>query len=410
MEGKLRDAGAGGVSVDTAIVGVRIADGTYVPVLESSSNRRRRLVLTTVREGQTSVHVGLFKDVDESFSNPQFIGNLSVDNIPPAESGSADVTLVLGTDELGNINATLTDVQTGEYQSLSASLDESEPISDPGDESDFDLSDQDLSFDDELSLDDDLSLDDLSFEEGTLDDAVPETAAPDAPAGEDEVLDANDLPGLEEFSEESIGFDDSFMEADQPSDAIDADQSTDDEFSLDDDDLSLDDLDFGDEDGSLDDDTGDVFAEEPVLDEPLSANEQPEGMVEADLGDEDFSFDEESFAELAGEPDDALDDGLDDEAPEEVAPDGAPIIDDTISDDEFRQMDTSPAEAVVTPRKSNALIFVGYLILSLAALGVATYLVFRLLEGDPAPPLSATLAPLTFGFTRRSRRRRDRHS
>ncbi len=410
----------GGVSVDRAIVGVRIADGSYVPVLDTSSKRRRRLVLTTVREGQTSVHVDLFKDVDESFENPQFLGNLAVENIAPQESGAADVTLILGTDESGSINATLTDAQTGEYQSLSASLEPAEGAPAFGD-ADFDLSDDELSFDDEIDLNesaddltlddsdledagleavdlDDLSLDDLTLEEATSeaqDQIAGEADEADQANDADEADQANDadeaLPGLEDFSEEEIGFDASLADAEidlsMPEKSEKPEESeervSEDEFSFEDDDLSLDGLDFGEAAGD------EVALESEDETRPASPLDEAEteGMVEAELGDEDFSFDEDEFDELTEE--------TDEEESGEQEPIGAPIIDDTISEDEFRRMDETADEAAVAPRKFNGLVFAGYLILALAALGVLTYLIFRLLEGSPAPPLTAALLPAT---------------
>ena len=77
-----------------------------------------------------------------------------------------------------------------------------------------------------------------------------------------------------------------------------------------------------------------------------------------------------------------------------------PLEEDTLSPEEFDRLDSEPlpaaevepaADEAMQPRRSNAIIFVGYMILALAALGVVTYLVFRLMEGPPAPPLRAGL-------------------
>ena len=101
---------------------------------------------------------------------------------------------------------------------------------------------------------------------------------------------------------------------------------------------------------------------------------------------------------------------------------------DTLSDTEFDQLDSEPVDSTIgtefagpveedelelAPRRSNAIIFVGYIILAMAALGVITYFIFRLLEGPAAPPLRASrvfhfAAFLPFLPARPFRRRRRR--
>lgn len=404
--------------MEKAFVGVRIADGSYVPVLDTSTNHRRRLVLTTVNEGQTSVHVDLYMDTDESFPNPQFIGNLVVDDLASQPSGEAEITLVLGSDEAGTVSATLSDAHSGQYQSLAVSLDSI----DAGEEAgalDFELDEQSLSLESELGeldaeeSDDksaDTSFDDLSLDELTLDESldVDQEVGFDASLAETpEALgaeDAGQADAVAQTSEESeeLTFDDDelsmndldfgdsdlgdldsvSLEDEEASESVEvSDELSIEEPSLDD--SSLDELTL--DDSSLDDFSFDeeTPAEEPELGDEDTSEELPaqigeaDGYEEADLGEEDFSFDDEPPA--------AIDDGEEGE----TIPSGAPIIDDTISDDEFRRMDEEPGGGELAPRRSNGLLFAGYLALALAGLAALTYLIFRLLEGEPAPALSA---------------------
>jgi len=118
-----------------------------------------------------------------------------------------------------------------------------------------------------------------------------------------------------------------------------------------------------------------------LVGEVVAVDGREDDVVEADLGDEDFTFDE----------------GLEDEP---LFADPESLEEDSLSAEEFDRLDSQPlpaaevepvAEEAMQPRRSNAVIFVGYMILALAALGVVTYLVFRLMEGPPAPPLRADL-------------------
>jgi Hsp70 protein len=414
--------------VDSTIIAVRIANGSFVPIMDTSSKTRRRLVLTTIRDDQTNVQIDLYRGVTEDMENAEYVGSLMIENIEAAPKGQADVALLLGVDESGNLNATATDKNSGEYQSLSVSL---ESIDQDGyDVPDFELSDEELTLDD-LSMDEEdfsldesessLSLDDVTLEEDFSLDVESEQSTDTLAAG-------TGLAGLEAFSDELVSLDDSLS------------------------DESLSEIEVG----------GDAVADAPeaaATETEFAAEELPDlgdGMVEADLGDEDFTFDEvESEAD-----DNIFDDGetLDAATSEEGAGDEFALddaatdttefesefesgfesedeifgeetgeeVDGGLSSDDFAQLDSTPdgpseggeygageygaAEQAMAPRRSNAIIYVGYLVLALAALGVLTYLVFRLLEGPPAPPLRAAFPLLLAGLPMRKRRRVTRRS
>jgi hypothetical protein len=304
-----------------------------------------------------------------------------IENIDAGPKGQADVSLLIGIDDDGNLNATATDKSSGEYQSLSVSLESIGEDGGPG-IPDFELSDEELTLedlsadDDEIALDEsasELSLDEVMLEEDPSLDHEAEPSTDTLAA-----TDGSELAGVEEFSEEAVAFDDSLSEEDLEDELASADE------------LSADDV-----QAESIEDTG----------EDIDLAELGEGMVEADLQGEDFSFDD------AVEPDENLfEEGMEDLGEESFSPDigeeigagtGDEIVDE-LSSEEFSRLDSAPDESAIhagfgaaqqplTPRRSNAIIFVGYVVLALAALGVLTYLVFRLLEGPPAPPLRAGL-------------------
>ncbi|TVQ27622.1 MAG: hypothetical protein EA382_03325, partial [Spirochaetaceae bacterium] len=198
--------------MENSVIAIQVADGTFVPILSTANKSRRRLVVTTVRDGQTSLQVELFRASDESLADPQYVGSLMIQSIGEAPAGQPDVTVLLGVDDDGNLNATATDDSSGAYESLSISLEQlgaDEQMTD----ADFDLPDGDLSLPDgeigdpsnleglEDDIDsDDLSLDDLSFDplpqpaEGVPSaDGEPSDDDPFASIGEDDDLVLEDI-------------------------------------------------------------------------------------------------------------------------------------------------------------------------------------------------------------------------
>jgi hypothetical protein len=480
-------------SVDNSVVAVQVADGNFVPVLNTSSKTRKRLVVTTVRDNQTDVQIELYRGSDESMQDAQYVGSLVIKNIEAAPAGEADVTVLTGVDDSGNLNVTATNTANGEYQSLSVSLEDLSaegPMAMP----DFAIAQEDDDSLDEISLDEvafdevsddeaprtvpeslltddeeEFSLDELSLDDEGDEDLDPVVAETSDPAETDDDADI-----FADFTDDAVALDESLTEDEDESEpeaevaALDDDEfaalsepaseqgsesaddfSFDDELTLDDDlsfdedkgadepilaeanieeqDLSKENFSFeessGDDDElSLDDDLSfdelgtpdesapaeeefqldDDFQFEESAEEPILAQE---GLEQQDLGDEDFTFDESTDDEpLFGDPTDIEDDTTPSPAAELHS--HQDDLDDTLSREEFEQMDADPIaagpepppEAELEPRKSNGIIFVGYLVLALAALGVLTYLVFRLLEGPPAPPLRATLRAVMLGF------------
>lgn len=104
-------------------IGIKIANRSYFPIIEERSEQKKRLVLTTVNDNQSSVQIDLYRGDGKELQNALYIGSLIIDNIEPASKGDPEVELVLGIDQEKNLIATAADVSSGQKQSLSVSLD-----------------------------------------------------------------------------------------------------------------------------------------------------------------------------------------------------------------------------------------------------------------------------------------------
>ena len=112
-----------GGRVSAPTIGLKTADGSYVPILSTDAvGSRKRLVLTPAHTNQESVRVDLFHSDDQAGGRSWYVGSLLIENVKRERGESAEVSLVVGIDRTGNLNATIRDEKTGEYQSLSVSL------------------------------------------------------------------------------------------------------------------------------------------------------------------------------------------------------------------------------------------------------------------------------------------------
>ena len=129
-------------------IGIKLADGTFFPILDEDALSEQSLELTTVRENQESVQINLFKQVDET--EPEYIGSLIVEDVSTGVAGDPTINLKIKLDEEKNLSAEAVDEGSGSHQSLKVSLKNLDEASLEGLDFDF------ASFDDSLTSDDGL--------------------------------------------------------------------------------------------------------------------------------------------------------------------------------------------------------------------------------------------------------------
>jgi len=315
--------------VKNPIIGIKIADGSYFPIMEEGSSKRKRLVLTTVNDNQESVQIDLYKGNGEELSDAVYVGSLLIENIAQAPKESSEIELKLGFDNDGTLNAEAGDPGSGQYESLSISM-ETLGESSMYDTPEFSLDDEmeDLQIDD---VDMDLSLDELS-----LDDELEDIQLDDFDSLEEEIPVPDSLvPELVEG-----------VEGDNELEDFQIDTLENDDLDLDSEDLSLDDEDF---------DFDDMEEEMPV----------PE-LVEGEAEDFEMEFDNSELP--AEEHEDLIED-----------------------EDEYTPGLLSESEMVHREEKKsgNLFLIILFVIIAIAAIAGISYLLFRGLQGEDAPVLEA---------------------
>jgi nucleoid-associated protein YgaU len=103
-------------------IGLKLADGEFYPVLADGTVARKRLVVTTVQDGQPSVQIDLYRGQGPTVENASYIGSLVVEGIPKMAKGEPDIRMDLGLDKDGVLTAFAQEASTGASQSLKVSL------------------------------------------------------------------------------------------------------------------------------------------------------------------------------------------------------------------------------------------------------------------------------------------------
>jgi hypothetical protein len=108
-----------------ASIGIKIANGEFYPILSESKPARKRMVLTTVHDGQRSVQIDLYKSETKTMFDAQYIGSLIIEKLKLKKKGDPSVELVLMQNESGEISAEAKDIdnpKTSEGARLSIAL------------------------------------------------------------------------------------------------------------------------------------------------------------------------------------------------------------------------------------------------------------------------------------------------
>jgi nucleoid-associated protein YgaU len=78
-----------------------------------NSTVKKRLVLTTVHDGQESVQIDLFRSVSKTMRDAQYIGSLVVENIKPRPKGEPSIEMILSSSPGRIISADACDLDAG---------------------------------------------------------------------------------------------------------------------------------------------------------------------------------------------------------------------------------------------------------------------------------------------------------
>jgi hypothetical protein len=106
-------------------IGIKVANGEFYPLIEENSLVKKKMVLTTVHDNQTSTQIDLYRSSSKLMSEAQYIGTLVVDNISPRPKGEPSIEMIISSNASGEIIADAIDLDTnadGEHYILTVSL------------------------------------------------------------------------------------------------------------------------------------------------------------------------------------------------------------------------------------------------------------------------------------------------
>lgn len=123
-------------------IGIKLADGSFYPILEEGEAKTRQLDLTTVKDGQTKVQIDLYRSESGTMEDAEYVDTLEVSNLVSHPNGEVSLHLSVGLNENNELDANVIDEETGKQSSINVSL-ISRTLAERNEPSNFELTEQD---------------------------------------------------------------------------------------------------------------------------------------------------------------------------------------------------------------------------------------------------------------------------
>ena len=136
-------------------IGIKLADGSFYPILEEGVPEKKHLELTTVKDNQETVQVDLYRSETGSMEDAEYVDSLQIENLVAQPNGEPTLAFNIALDENNNLSAEICDPESGGKSDISIKLvnrDANERESVPN----FDLSSDSLEIPEDKVSDDEI--------------------------------------------------------------------------------------------------------------------------------------------------------------------------------------------------------------------------------------------------------------
>ncbi len=103
-------------------IGIKLADGSFYPILSDGGKQKKSLDVTTVKDNQTTVQIDLYRSETDSMDDAEYVDSLEIKNLNPHPNGEPNLHLELSMDEENKLQAKVRDPETGKISSTKVTL------------------------------------------------------------------------------------------------------------------------------------------------------------------------------------------------------------------------------------------------------------------------------------------------
>lgn len=103
-------------------IGIKLADGTFYPLLEEGNPEKKTIDLTTVMDNQTKVQVDVYRTETGTLEGAEYVDTLEITNLNPHQNGEPTLCLAIDVDKNNGLSAEIRDLETGKKSEIQVTL------------------------------------------------------------------------------------------------------------------------------------------------------------------------------------------------------------------------------------------------------------------------------------------------
>lgn len=103
-------------------IGIKLADGSFYPILQDNTPSEKVLELTTAHNNQTKVMVDLYRSSTCNMDDAEYVDSLQIENLVAHPNGEATIAFTISIDDENQLSAKIVDEETGKESNTTITL------------------------------------------------------------------------------------------------------------------------------------------------------------------------------------------------------------------------------------------------------------------------------------------------
>ena len=103
-------------------IGIKLADGSFYPIMEDGVPQKKLMELTTVQDNQTTASIDLYRSELGTMEDAEYVDTLEISELVPHPGGEASMSFTIQLDENNMLSAEVLDPESGKTSTTKADL------------------------------------------------------------------------------------------------------------------------------------------------------------------------------------------------------------------------------------------------------------------------------------------------
>ena len=94
-------------------IGIKLADGSFYPIMEDGVPQKKLMELTTVQDNQTTASIDLYRSESGTMDDAEYVDTLELSELKPHPGGETNISFIIQLDENNMLSAEVCDPESG---------------------------------------------------------------------------------------------------------------------------------------------------------------------------------------------------------------------------------------------------------------------------------------------------------